>query len=285
MSFLSLTFLLFIAVVACIYFCMPKKYQWIVLLISSYFFYLCAGWKLIFYLLFTTLSTFLCGLIIGMLNDQYKRSLAIGKDKMGKERKKELKQYYNRKKKVWMVLVLLANFGILFLLKYFPVISFPANLIFRILGIKYRLPDIQWILPLGISFYTFQSMGYIIDLYRGKYQPEKNVAKFALFVSFFPQLIQGPISRFDELAEQLYTGHSFDYVRIKHGLELMLWGYIKKMVISDRIAIITTTIYNNPEEYAGLYLLTAGMLGWIELFTDFSGGKGCRCNTWYFYAD
>lgn len=272
MSFLSLTFLLFLVAVAGVYFCTPQKYQWIVLLISSYIFYFFAGWKLIFYLLFTTLSTYFSGLRIGKLNEQYERSLVADGVKIDRQKKKELKQYYNKKKKVWMVLALVANFGILFVLKYFPFISAPINFMLNIFGNEYRIPDIKWMLPLGISFYTFQSMGYIIDLYRDKYQPEKNVARFALFVSFFPQLIQGPISRFDELANQLYEGHPFDYTRVKHGIELMLWGYIKKMVISDRLAIITATIYGDPEKYAGLYLLTAGMLGWVELFTDFSGG-------------
>lgn len=272
MSFLSLTFLLFVAVAALVYFRTPKKYQWIVLLIFSYIFYLSAGWKLVFYLLFTTLSTYLSGLRIGKLNDKYERSLVVNGVKVDRQKRKELKQRYNRKKKVWMVGALLANFGILFVVKYFPFISSPANFVLGILGQEYRIPDINWMLPLGISFYTFQSMGYVIDLYRDKYQPEKNLARFALFVSFFPQLIQGPISRFDELAGQLYAGHRFDYVRVKHGLALMLWGYVKKMVISDRLAIITATIYGDPTKYPGLFILTAGMLGWVELFTDFSGG-------------
>lgn len=121
-------------------------------------------------------------------------------------------------------------------------------------------------------------MGYIIDLYRDKFEAETNLAKFALFVSFFPQIIQGPISRFDELAEQLYQPHAFDYKKLKFGLELMLWGYFKKLVIADRIAIITATVFANPEKYKGFFMVTAAILSWLEPYGFFGRDRYCpRC--------
>ncbi len=272
MSFLSLDFILYIAIVVGVYFLAPRRYQWMVLLFSSYGFYLFAGWKLVFFLLFTTISTYTTGIILGNLNIICQREIKSKEKQLERKEKKEIKQKYNHKKKVWLIICLIWNFGILLFLKYFPFIIAPINFIFEITGISYEIVNRTWMLPLGISFYTFQSAGYIIDLYRDKFEPERNFLKFALFVSFFPQIIQGPISRFDELAEQLYRGHRFEYTRFKYGIELMVWGYIKKLVISDRLSIITSTIYSDPVTYSGFYIVLVVILGWIELYTDFSGG-------------
>jgi len=125
---------------------------------------------------------------------------------------------------------------------------------------------------LGISFYTFQSGGYLIDVYRGKIKPDTNLAKYALFVSFFPQIIQGPISRYDQLAQQLYEGHDFDYTRVKFGLQLILFGFFKKMVIADRAAIIVNTVFDHYTEHQGFTVLFAAMLYCVQIYGDFSGG-------------
>ena len=127
-------------------------------------------------------------------------------------------------------------------------------------------------LPMGISFYTFQSVGYLVDVYRGKYAPEKNLGKFALFVSFFPQLVQGPISRFDDLGEQLYAGHSFDYKNVSFGIQRILWGFFKKLVIADRILVGVNTITQNPETYQGIYVFLGMIFYAVQLYADFTGG-------------
>ena len=128
------------------------------------------------------------------------------------------------------------------------------------------------ILPLGISFYTFQSISYIIDVYQGKYSAEKNIFKYALFVSFFPQLLQGPIGRFDRLAHQLYEGRSFSLKAAEFGLQRILWGCFKKMVLADRVAGFVTTVFGNYTEYGGWYNLVAVLLYCVQLYADFSGG-------------
>ena len=127
-------------------------------------------------------------------------------------------------------------------------------------------------LPMGISFYTFQSMGYLIDVYRGSCQAEKNLGKFALFVSFFPQLVQGPISRFADLSKSLYIPHFFDKKQILFGLERILWGFFKKLVLADRIVAGVNTIIHNPESYQGMYVFIGMLFYAYELYADFTGG-------------
>lgn len=270
MSIISLAFIAFLGIVFLIYFLTPPKYQWITLLAFSYVFYLFAGVKLLAFLAFTTASTFYLGLAIQKINTEYSERAKV--QGLSRAEKKGLKEEGNKKKKKFMLAALLANFGILFVLKYLSYLSVPSNFLFSRLGIDLALPTDSLFLPLGISFYTFQSMGYIVDLYRNKFQAETNLFRFALFVSFFPQIIQGPISRFDELAGQLYKPHAFDYTRVKFGLELMLWGYFKKLVIADRIAIMTSAVFANPEQYQGFYVVFAGIFSWLELYFDFSGG-------------
>ncbi len=134
------------------------------------------------------------------------------------------------------------------------------------------MPTLKLILPLGISFYTFQTMGYIVDVYREKTAPEKNPLKLLLFVSFFPQIIQGPISIYDQLAKQLYEGHDFDFTRFKHGCELILWGFFKKLVIADRAVIAITAVTDNYNAQGGTTLTFTVLLYALQLYADFSGG-------------
>ncbi len=171
--------------------------------------------------------------------------------------------------KKWIVaLVALGNFGLLFFFKYW---NFSAEAINKLLP-NGNLPVFELILPLGISFYMFQSIGYVIDVYRKKYPPEKNILKFALFVSFFPQMVQGPISRFDSLGKQLYRGNSFSYDSLKAGIELTLCGYLKKLLIADRAAILVNSVFQHYSEYDGGIILIGVVFYCIQLYCDFSGG-------------
>ncbi len=271
MSFISAVFVGFLLITATVYFLVPARIQWIVLLSASYIFYFAAGMELAIFLLCTTVIVFVAGRRIGKCNQEYRDRIKCTTD-FSKGKKKRLKESYNKRKKRIVVLMLLINFGILFVLKYLPVLAKPIGELISYMRPDFEMPVFQFLLPLGISFYTFQAMGYLIDLYRDKFKPEENLAKFALFLSFFPQIIQGPISRYDELAKQLYAPHKFDYRRVKYGLQLMLWGYFKKMVIGDHLAILTGCVFGNPEQYQGLYLICTAMLSWVELYVDFSGG-------------
>jgi alginate O-acetyltransferase complex protein AlgI len=272
MAFNSLTFLIFVAAVVIVYFLFPKKFQWVVLLAASYLFYLISARTLVIFLLFTTITTFYTGLLLGKLNNKYAEMISRESDTLTKEQKKGYSK--ENKKKKWMILfvALVVNFGILAFMKYFNFFAINTNAILSLLSFKTFLPTISVLLPLGISFYTFQSTSYVIDVYRGKIQPDKNIAKFALFVSFFPQIVQGPISRYDDLANQLYEPHKFDFTRAKFGAQLILWGLFKKMVIADRAAVIVDFVFKNYMNYEGIPIFMGAMLYTVQVYCDFSGG-------------
>lgn len=249
MSLISMEFLLFVVTAAAGYYWIPRKYQWIWLLIFSYIYYSSGGIKVTCFLALTTVSTWLAGIWIQTLSH-----------------KEPDKSRRRQRKRRALVLVLLLNFGVLAILKYTNFAISTANAIF---GIKQG--ELSLLLPLGISFYTFQSMGYILDVYWEKIKAEQNLFRFALFVSFFPQILQGPIGRFDKLGRQLYESHSFDLKRTELSLLRILWGYFKKMVIADNAVIFVDAIFGDPQKYSGLGIV-AVLAYSIQLYCDFSGG-------------
>ena len=281
MSFLSMKFLLFLAAAVAGYYVIPKQLQWVWLLIFSYIFYLASGPAAVVFILTTTATTFLGGLWLEhtdrALACALDRTLARDPDRLRRpanpqqplspDEKKALKARFKQRKKWITALVLFVNFGILAALKYRNFAADNMNLLFGT-----HFSSAKLLLPLGISFYTFQSMGYLIDVYRGKYAPDRNPFRFALFVSFFPQILQGPIGRYDRLASQLYGQKSFSLTRIERGLQLMLWGYFKKIVIADRAAVVVSEVFGNYQSYGGI-LVMAGVLCYsLQLYGDFSGG-------------
>lgn len=255
MSFTSGIFISFVVISLIVYYIVPKRMQWMVLLAASYVFYMAGGVKTVIYLLFTTLSTYGAGRLLGRLNER--RAAA---DKSAKDRIKKQKQHI-------VFVTLFANFGILYLLKYWSITATQIN---ALTGLQ--LPSVDLLLPLGISFYMFQSVGYVIDCYRGKYPPQQNAAKYALFSSFFPQMVQGPISRYNELAPQLFASRSFDAQKVKYGIQLAMWGYFKKMVIAERAGVIISTVFQSPQQYGGAVLAVGVFFYCIQLYCDFSGG-------------
>ncbi|MCO7123778.1 MBOAT family protein [Ihubacter massiliensis] len=265
MAFTSLNFLIFVFAVVCIYFAVPKKIQWTVLLAGSYVFYLLSSPRTFVFILFTTVVTFFGGQAIGKKNTEHKNYIDRNADQLSREEKKEAKAQVQKKKRSLVVLILIVNFGVLAVVKYF-------RYYIEALGIAGIHFDSGVLIPLGISFYTFQSVAYIIDLYRNKFEADQNIFKFALFVSFFPQIIQGPISRYDQLAGQLYAGHTFNYQNLSYGAQLILWGFLKKLVIADRVGIFVNEVFDNYTEYVGFYVAIALLLYSIQIYADFSGG-------------
>lgn len=270
MSYTSLIFIAFVILTIALYFLMPKNLRWIVLLAVSYTFYLFFGIKQTAFLLFTTLTTFVAALLIERCNLGYDK--AVGKGVISKEEKKELQRINKRSKKLIVFFCLLLDFGILAFLKYYNFTAASLNGMLEGTSAAGGLPVFQLLLPIGISFYTFQSAGYVIDVYRGKYKADRNIAKFALFVSFFPQIIQGPIGRHDRLAQQLYTPKEWDSTRTKYGIQRILWGYFKKMVIADRAAVLVSTVFANYNDYGGAVIFTSVLFYSILIYCDFSGG-------------
>lgn len=273
MTYASVNFFAFVALTVLAYFALPlKKQKWVVLLIASYIFYLFAGYKYVAFILFTTVSTYSIARWIDRMSRQSKEMLKTNKTEWNRETKKQFKEKVKRNKRLVMALALILNFGILAFLKYYNFFAGSLNDVFGAFGMSFSMPTLKLFLPLGISFYTFQSMGYVVDVYREKFPAEKNIAKFALFVSFFPQIIQGPISFYDQLAHQLYEPHKVDFTRIKYGCELILWGFFKKLVIADRAVIAINTVVADYNQYNGTTLTFTVLLYALQLYADFSGG-------------
>ena len=244
MSIVSVQFLIFLAIVLLVYYLLAKKLQWVVLLAASYCFYCFAGSGAVIFVAATTLVVYASGIWMDRVSSRY-------------DRKKNAKA---ARKKILIGTVIVV-FGVLFLLKYYD--FFAANL---------GTPAIDILLPMGISFYMFQAIGYCIDIYRGKINAEHSLLRFALFISFFPLAVQGPISRFDNLGEQLRQEHRFSYEGFTFGAQLILWGFIKRLVIADRIAIPVNSVFDSYQDYDGTQIFIAVVLYAVQIYADFSGG-------------
>ncbi len=277
MSFVNTEFLIFLAVSVIIYYLIYiikpiRKYQWVWLLVISYYYYLSFGFKIVFFILFTTITTYAGAILVEKISNKGDIKLKQEKDTLTRDEKKKIKTEIRNKKRRVVALILVCNFGILAVLKYLNFFIENINAVAGLTGTANEIGLMKLILPIGISFYTFQSMGYIIDVYQGKYKAERNILKFALFVSFFPQIMQGPIGRFNKLAVQLYENHSFDLRRIERGLQLILWGICKKMILADRISPFVNIVFNEYYRFCGFFNIVAIILYTIQLYADFSGG-------------
>lgn len=254
MAFVSLNYIIFLPFVLLIYYILPTKTRYIWLLVASYFFYMNWNVKYSLLLMLSTLFTYTSGVLLDRVNES------------------SVQEKYKKKKKNCIVVIcIILNLGILFFFKYLNFVVNTANkflLYFNKEGFSF---ESKLLLPVGISFYTFQAIGYVIDVYRGDIKCERNVIRYALFVSFFPQLVAGPIERSKNLLWQLKYIGKFDYEKFKEGILLILWGYFVKMVIADRAAIFVDTVYSNIAQYSGIYLLIATVLFGIQIYCDFSG--------------
>lgn len=272
MFFTSYEFLGFVGVLFLVYYLVPKKVQWMLLLAASWIFYAAADPRFLIYILATTVTIYFTARIIERDQERQTAYLREHKAEMDRDGKKSYKESRHRVRFRWLLLGLLINLGILATLKYANFFISNVNGIMNAFGGTGRLSFVTLVLPMGISFYTFQALGYLIDVYRGTVPAEKNFFRFALFVSFFPQLVQGPISRFDDLSRTLYAEHVFDSRTVSFGLQRMLWGYFKKMVIADRILPALSCIIDAPGEYHGAYAFVGMLFYTVQLYADFTGG-------------
>ncbi|MBR5529612.1 MAG: MBOAT family protein [Oscillospiraceae bacterium] len=262
MQFTSFGFLPFAALVLLAYWVTPKKARWITLLLASYVFYIFAGVEYLWFMLFTTATTYITTLCMDNILQKQDAFLKENKALLSREEKKAYKAATKNKTRLLMVVCLVLNFGMLAVCKGLLIDPF------RTMASGSFLSFLSIGLPLGMSFYLFQSMGYVVDIHRGTAKAERNPFKLALFVSFFPQLIQGPISQFSVLAPQMYAPKDFDGKEFSFGLQRLLWGYFKKLVIADRIAAAVGTL--KGFEGTGFFLLTVFYA--VQLYADFTGG-------------
>lgn len=270
MLLVSYEFLGFLFILTVLYYLLPVKVRWVLLLAASYVFYAMAGVKALGFVIITTVSTWFLALKIGAIGSRGSRE--IKETHMDREAKKAYKAKIKKRQWRWLLLGLGLNFGILCVLKYTNFTISNWNSMLHLFGSETQLGYVSWLLPLGISYYTFQSMGYLIDIYRSKYEPDKNLGHMALFVSYFPQLIQGPITRFDTMREQFFEERRFDWQNICSGMQRLLWGYFKKLVVADRLLAAILSISGDSETYRGIYVLVGMVCYTIQIYADFSGG-------------
>jgi D-alanyl-lipoteichoic acid acyltransferase DltB (MBOAT superfamily) len=268
MLFNSINYLIFFPLVVMLYFAIPYRGRYLWLLVASYYFYMAWNPKYAMLIAFSTVITYLSGLLMGREN-QLLENLAAGTPETLRLSVNHYKKVLFRKK-LWVFLSMAINLTILFLFKYFDFFMDNLNRVLGKFGMEFIDPGFDVILPVGISFYTFQALSYTMDVYRGDIYVERNFFKYALFVSFFPQLVAGPIERSKNLLVQISRRHYFDYQRVKNGLLLMLWGFFLKLVIADRVAIIVNTVYNDYEKYQGLVLVLATLAFGVQIYCDFA---------------
>jgi alginate O-acetyltransferase complex protein AlgI len=245
MLFNSLQFLGFFIIVTTAYFALPHKYRWFLLLASSCYFYMVFVPIYILILGFTIIVDYFAGIL--------------------------LENAEGKRKKYYLLASLVANIGVLAVFKYYNFLNDNLNTLLHGIGYNSPIPRLSILLPIGLSFHTFQAMSYTIEVYRGKQKAERHFGIYSLYVMFYPQLVAGPIERPQNLLHQFYEKHSFDYTRVTDGLKLMVWGLFKKVVIADRIAIIVDNVYNNPLEHNGLSFIIATIFFSFQIFCDFSG--------------
>jgi D-alanyl-lipoteichoic acid acyltransferase DltB (MBOAT superfamily) len=245
MSFNSLQFLVFFPAVLLLYFATPHRHRWVLLLIASYYFYGCWKVEYLFLLAASTLIDYVAGILIEQSADR-------------------------RKRRLFLALSLSSNLGILFAFKYAVFVNESLRASFNAFNIFYPAPAFDVLLPVGLSFYTFQTMSYAIDVYRGKKRAERHLGIFALYVSFFPQLVAGPIERSTHLLPQFRETHLFDWDNFRNGFFLALWGFFKKIVIADRLAVYVDAVYDHPADHTGAPVILASVFFAVQIYCDFS---------------
>lgn len=245
MLFNSIEFLIFLPTVVSLYFVLPQRRRWILLLGASYYFYMSWRPEYIVLILASTLLDYFVGL------------------QLGQETRQTVRRAY-------LLFSLTANLGLLFVFKYASFFNESLRSLFDWFGATYPAPALHILLPVGISFYTFQTLSYTIDVYRGRLAPERHFGIFALYVAFFPQLVAGPIERASHLLPQFHRTQTFEYETVVTGLQRIVWGLFKKLVIADRLALLVNTVYSNPSEYTGTPLIIATLAFAFQIFCDFS---------------
>ena len=245
MIFNSIQFVIFFIVVTSLYFSLPQNKRWLLLLLSSCYFYMAFVPIYILILGFTIVVDYFAGILI--------------EDAQGKRRK------------LFLLLSLVANIGVLAVFKYWNFIAQNFSFLLKGFGLAGSIPYLSILLPIGLSFHTFQAMSYTIEVYRGHQKAERHFGIYSLYVMFYPQLVAGPIERPQNLLHQFREHHQFEFERVAEGLKEMLWGFVKKIVIADRLSLYVNAVYNNPEQHNGPTLIVATIFFAFQIYCDFSG--------------
>lgn len=265
MSFVSTGFVFYCFLTVVLYYLVPQKVKWLILLIASYVFYALNNLYALIFIVASTFVSYIIALRLSSITDICEEKRNATNDK---QERKNIKKHFSSIKKRYVTFALFFCLGILAVLKYTNFITLNINMMFNT-----KFPKLKFILPLGISFYTFKIVSYVLDVYNGKYKAEQNLFHYALYVSYFPSILQGPISRYNELKAQFFEDkHSFSLINIQFGMQRVLWGFLKKLVIADRATEVVNYIFDN-HQFLPWYITFVGLLFYsIELYADFSGG-------------
>lgn len=268
MSYLDKSFaFLFLPCVLFLYNVFPKKIRRVVLLLASYIFFFLISGKLLIFLLLSTISIYYAGLILKKYDLKKDKELEL----VSKEEKKEIKEKYKKKKRLILVLTILFNIIFLVAFKYLKFFTINLNTILNWLHIKYQFKVLKFIAPIGISYYTLEAISYLVDVYNNKIEADNNILRLSLYLSFFPQIMEGPIAKYEETANSLYEANKSTYKDCCFGYQRILYGLAKKMIIADRINPLVTNVFNNYELYSGFSIIL-GIIGYtFLLYTEFSG--------------
>lgn len=255
-----------------IYWLFPKKIRWYTLIVFNFVFYGLISWKSIFFLVYSIILNYLVGLFITRNNDKQEKYLLDNPD-LDKADKKAYKAKQKKIRKTILIIGIVLNVAVLFAMKYLNFMVDNINGIIHLFKGVYQLPHNNWLLPLGISFFTFQAISYIVDVYWNKYPAEKNFLKFTVFMSYFPKMMQGPIIRYGDMKDQFFEEKTFDYEQFTNGCKRMGYGFLKKMVIADTLAVFVTYAFahDNLLVISGLETFLAVFFYFIQDYTDFSG--------------
>ncbi len=248
-------FAIFLPAVILVYQLTPQKFRWLVLLSADYLFFWLISGKLILYLLFATVITHYIGIWLENVSLTAEGSA---------------KQITKKKRRV-LAFGILINLAVLVVLKYFNFFGQNISSLMNVLSINWEYKTINFMVPIGISYYTLQTISYMTDVYRGTIKSEKNIVKIALYLSFFPQIMEGPISRFHETAESLYAGKMIEFENIKFGYQRIIYGLFKKIVVADRVAPVVIKVFGNYTEYDGSIIVFAVICFTLQLYMEFSG--------------
>ncbi len=262
MSIVSLTFYIFIGLTLILYYVFPQKHRWVVLLVASMFFYAFSGFQNLLYLCTTVVSSYFVASALSRLNVQQK---ALSKEELGAALFLQKKRKLQNQKRILLSAGLGINLGLLIFIKVIGFLKTECAVAFN--------PDfLGWVAPLGISFYTFIVSGFLVDCFWGKCAPQNNFFKHVLFVSYFPQMVQGPINSYRHMSDSLLREHTFDVQTILTGFLRMLFGLFKKLVIAERAVLFVDSVYNTAEAQPGCIILISVILYLFQLYADFSGG-------------
>ena len=256
MLFNSISFAIFLPIVFILFWIVPHKYRWMMMLAASCYFYMSWDVRYIVLILFTTVVTYTC---------------ALWMDKVNKAGRDDNNYNNDKKKKLLLLAALTAGLGLLFFFKYFLFVSNSIITALNALAIPIQPLTLSIMMPAGISFYTFQSLAYVMDVYHGKAEAERHFGKYATFITFFPILLAGPIERSKNLLPQIKEKQSFDYDTASYGIKLIVWGFLKKLIIADNLAIHVDKVYGNLESYTGFSLVMVVFFFAIQIYCDFSG--------------